>query len=83
MRSRRQRSDARKRNKNRPPFPGRCGGMGGKIKYGNKEAAESEIRYRQALHLHGKVPVRTYKCPKCHKWHLTSMEKYTDGHSHE
>lgn len=24
-----------------------------------------------------KLECRAYKCPSCHKWHLTSMEKYS------
>lgn len=49
-----------------------------KAKYSTKEEAETEMRFRQALHKGRKVPVRTYQCPECNHWHLSSSLSYND-----
>lgn len=56
----------------------RCKMSNYKVKFKTRQAAEDEMRYQRALHelSGGKLPVRSYKCDHCHKWHLTAMEKH-------
>lgn len=39
--------------------------------------ALSKVRH-QDKSWRGKLECRAYKCPTCKKWHLTSMEKYSN-----
>ena len=56
----------------------RCQKANYKVKFKTRQDALDEMRFRQALNANGKVPVRTYRCDHCRKWHLTSQEKFGD-----
>lgn len=49
-----------------------------KYKYRDEIAAKLALARiaRQDKTYRSKIECRAYKCPSCHKWHLTSMEKY-------
>ena len=48
-----------------------------KVMFDTREEGENVIGFRQALHADEdrKLPQRAYKCPACHKWHVTSQSE--------
>lgn len=52
----------------------------GKVRFLSKEFAVSEMNYKNVLYpKNPHKPIRAYKCPDCHYWHLTSMKSYEDA----
>lgn len=48
--------------------------VSGKRMYANEQEAKATAKHRMAEKETGPTQLRTYKCPYCGAWHLTSKE---------
>lgn len=46
----------------------------GKTRFRDQKEAIDSIRHLEHKSSREEIPIRTYKCPKCHGWHVTSKE---------
>lgn len=53
-----------------------------KTSYGDKKYADEHLKIIREKRKYKGGPIRSYKCDKCHRWHLTSLPDYKQEIGH-